>query len=202
VSLYDFAKGVFYFIFAYLARWKVSGRENMPSKGPVVVVSNHISLWDPIAVGVALNRQVYFMAKEELFRYPVFGRILLRLGAFPVKRGQIDRAAIKNSMEVLRKGNVLGIFPEGHRSDSGKLEQFTEGAVHLAVKFNAYILPVGVAGTKGMFRRGWFHPFSVNIGNPVLAKNTGSLSPSEFAAELNERIREEVGKLAGLELNK
>ena len=70
------------------------------------------------------------------------------------------------------------------------------------MKFNAYILPVGVAGTKGMFRRGRFHLFSVNIGKPVLAKNTGSLSPSEFAAELNERIREEVGKLAGLELNK
>ena len=201
MSLYNFAKGIFHFIFTYLARWEVSGRENMPQTGPVVIVCNHVSLWDPIVVGVAVNRQVHFMAKEELFRYPVFGRILYRLGAFPVKRGKIDRGAIKKSMEVLRKGEVLGIFPEGHRSKSGKLEQFAEGAVHLAIKYNALILPVGVVGTKGMFRKGRFHPFRVNIGSPVPAKDASNETSAQFAQELNQIIRERVAELSGLEMS-
>lgn len=201
MSLYKFAKGLFYLVFTYLSRWQVSGRENLPQAGPVVIVCNHISLWDPIAVGVAIDRQVFFMAKEELFRYPLFGRILRRLGAFPVKRGQSDRSAIKNSMEVLKQGNVLGIFPEGHRIDTGKIEKFTEGAVHLAVKFNALILPVGVSGTRKMFRKGLFHPFNVNIGKPVSTENTKNQPASEFTRDLNEKIREEVAKLSGLEMS-
>jgi 1-acyl-sn-glycerol-3-phosphate acyltransferase len=103
-------------------------------------------------------------------------------------------------MEILRNAKVLGVFPEGHRIDSGKLGQFQEGAVHLAIKFNAYILPVGVTGTRGMLRKGWFHPFTLRIGTPVLAKNTENLPAAEFAKDLNERIRQEVGRLSGLEL--
>jgi len=201
MSLYGFARGFFKIIFTYCARWKVTGKKNIPMKGPVVVVCNHISLWDPVAVGVALDRQVFFMAKEELFRYPVFGAILRRLGAFPVKRGQSDREAIKKSLEVLRKGNILGVFPEGHRIASGKLGQFQEGAVHLAIKCNAAILPVGVKGTRGMFRKFRFHPFSVRIGQPISVENSDNLPAAEFARQLNERVRQEVGKLSGLELD-
>ena len=197
MRLYNCAKGFFNFIFTCFSRWQVTGRENIPQTGPLVIVCNHISLWDPVAVAVAVNRQVFFMAKEELFHYPVFGRLLRIVGAFPVKRGQSDREAIKKSLEILKRGQVLGVFPEGHRMYSDKLGEFQEGAVHLAIKRNAYILPVGVVGTRGMFRKGWFHPFTVNIGQPMLAKNTENEGNADFAKELNEKIRQEVALLSG-----
>jgi 1-acyl-sn-glycerol-3-phosphate acyltransferase len=201
MTLYGFAKGIFLFIFNFFSRWKVTGRDNLPREGPVVVVCNHISLWDPVAVGVALDRQVFFMAKEELFQYPIFGRLLRRLGAFPVKRGQSDRAAIKSSLEVLKKGNVLGLFPEGHRNDQEKLGDFQEGAVFLAVKCKAALLPVGVIGTKGMYRKLRFHSFGVNIGKPIFTDNPQNLPQADYVRLLNEQIREEVGRLSCLDLS-
>lgn len=198
--MYKFARGIFKIIFVCLCRWKVSGRDNLPDTGPVVIVCNHISNWDPVAVGVAVKRQVLFMAKEELFKIPVFGTCLRMVGAFPVKRGLNDRAAIKRAMEVLKGGNVLGVFPEGHRSKSGKLEEFSEGAVHLAARFNAPILPVGVIGTPRIFYKGWFHSFRVNIGQPVSTKNEAGLETVDFYRELNQRIRQEVARLSGQEM--
>ena len=198
--MYKFARAIFYFIFTFLCRWKVTGRDYLPQSGPVVIVCNHISNWDPIAVGVAVERQVFFMAKEQLFHIPILAAFLRMVGSFPVKRDISDRAAIKKAMEVLKKGNVLGIFPEGHRSQSGKLEKFTEGAVHLAVKYDASILPVGIIGTGRIFYKGWFHSFNVNIGQPIPVQKSGKDDLPEYLKSLNQRVREEVARLSGLEM--
>jgi len=196
--MYKLGKTFFYFIFAYLCRWKVTGADNLPGTGPVVVISNHLSLWDPLVVGSAVKRKVYFMAKEELFRYPFVGSIIRSWGAFPVKRGHTDRKALKNAMEVLRNGHVLGIFPEGTRSTSGELQDFKSGAVALAVKFNAPILPVGLTGTKNIFSKGRFHSFQVNIGKPIPTEKYASGRPKpEIIDELNRKVWEEVAKLVG-----
>lgn len=198
--MYNFAKGLFYLMFCCLCRWKVTGRENLPASGPVVIVANHISNWDPVAVGVAVKRQVFFMAKEELFKVPLLGAVLPLLGSFPVKRGQSDRAAIRKAMEVLKKGNVLGVFPEGHRSTSGKLEPFSEGAVHLAAKFEAPILPVGVVGTDKIFSKGWFRSFEVIIGEPVPSAKRPDEDSTQYLKRINQQVREEVARLSGQEM--
>lgn len=200
MRLYGVGRNLFRFIFNVFSNWKVTGRENLPRKGPVVVISNHISLWDPIPIGVALDRPVSFMAKEELFEYPIFGRLLLRLGAFPIKRGQFDRGAIKNALKVLRDGKILGLFPEGHRVNQNKLEDFQEGAVVFAVKCQAPLLPIGLIGTRGMFRKFRFHPFEVNIGEPIFTDNPENLPQDKYIALLNQQIREEVGRLSLREL--
>jgi 1-acyl-sn-glycerol-3-phosphate acyltransferase len=97
-------------------RIRVSGREHFPSEGGFILATNHISWYDPLLVGSWSPRQVYFFAKQELFRSKVFGFIIRRTNALPVRRGTIDRTALDMSTEVIERGFGLTIFPEGTRS--------------------------------------------------------------------------------------
>ncbi|HEX6989754.1 MAG TPA: lysophospholipid acyltransferase family protein, partial [Bacillota bacterium] len=119
--LYRAARFVFMLVFAVLYRWDVRGREHLPAQGPVLVCANHIHGWDPPLVGTVMTRPVFFMAKEELFRYPVLGTLLAKVGAFPVRRGTPDRRALKTALDLLASGKVVGLFPEGTRSRDGRL---------------------------------------------------------------------------------
>ena len=191
---YRVAKFICYIFFRYICRWEVKGQENFPLEGPVVVVSNHVSLWDPVAVGVAVPRPVRFMAKEELFRIPLLGQLIRALGAFPVRRGRSDRQAWKESLEILRSGQVLGMFPEGTRVRTGELGAFHNGAAVLSLKTGAPLVPVAVKGTQNIFRGGWFRSFQVFIGNPIYPGSKGSYTPFE-AEELSRKAREAISKL-------
>ena len=166
--LYPFLRIFFRGVFRVGWRWKVKGLENFPMQGPVIVVSNHVSLADPIALGAALPRQIFFMAKEELFQYPVLGNIFERLGAFPVRRGQADRNAIRRALEVLEEGNVLGLFPEGSRSKTGELLKPQPGVAMIALKARVPVVPVACRGTERILKKGtWFKTFEVQIGKPI-----------------------------------
>jgi len=166
--LYPVAKFIFRVLFKVLWRWKVEGAENFPVAGPVVVVANHVSIWDPIAVGCALPRPIKFMAKEELFHYPLLGGILPRLGAFPVKRNQPDRVAIRRALEVLENHEVLGMFPEGTRSKTGELLKPHPGAAMIALKARAPVVPVACMGTSSLWRNLFKREaLRVRIGKPV-----------------------------------
>lgn len=128
--------------------------QNLPAEGPVVVVANHASTLDPLALGVACPRAVYFMAKEELFRNPVSAFFLRALHAFPVVRGQADREAYRMSMEVLKNGCVLGIFPEGTRSKTGGLLRAHPGAARFSLQTGSPVVPAAVVGTFPGHRKG------------------------------------------------
>ena len=116
--------------------------DKLPSDGPVLVCCNHISYKDPIVLGGLLPRQLYFMAKEELFRNALVGGVLKALGAFPVARGKGDTAAMETARHLLEDGNVVAIFLEGTRSRTGKLLQPKSGAAILAYQTKAPVLPV------------------------------------------------------------
>jgi len=168
--------------------FQVSGQENVPKRGPVVLIANHTSYLDPPALGVASPRRVYFMAKEELFRIPLFGWLLKGLGAFPVKRGTPDRRAFKRALAVLAAGNVLGIFPEGTRSKTGELGPAEEGAAVLALRSGAPVVPAGITGTRGS------GPIRVAFGPPV---DTSDLDPKDRASIriLSERAMTSIADL-------
>lgn len=165
MTLYDFAKVLFRFQFKMM-RWKVQGAENMPAEGPVILAINHQSLWDPLVAASSLERKVSFMAKEELFGIPVLGGIFSRLGAFPVKRGQGDMNAIRQSLAILKEGRVLGLFPEGTRSKDGEIQKGLPGMVLLMEKSKATVVPIKMFGTRKLLTKGW-GKITVVVGKPM-----------------------------------
>lgn len=165
MTLYEFAKGMFRFQFKLMG-WKIQGVENLPAEGPVILAINHQSIWDPLVAASSLPRRVSFMAKEELFSVPVLGKVFLKLGAFPVKRGQGDMSAIRQSLAILKEGRVLGLFPEGTRSKSGEIQKGLPGMVLLMEKSKASVVPIKVFGTRHLLTKGW-GKIAVVIGKPM-----------------------------------
>lgn len=132
---------------ALLGGLRVHGREKVPLEGPLIIAPNHCSYLDPPLVGVAVPRICHSMSKEELFRVPLLGWWITRLHVFPVKRGGADRAALRHALQVLKRGEVLVIFPEGTRTRDGRLGPAQPGIGLIAVKSGAPILPLYIDGT-------------------------------------------------------
>jgi len=186
---YRFARAVCRAVLAVLRRWRVHGAENLPAAGGMVVVSNHLSYWDPVVVGCALKRQVYFMAKAELFAIPLLGPVIRALGAFPVRRQTTDRQAVKTALHLLARGELVGIFPEGTRSHSGELLKPHVGAAVLAYKAGVPVLPVALKGTRGVLGR-----VEVFIGEPFALR----FASKPAKRDLEEASDEVMKKIAGL----
>lgn len=164
--IYAVVKVILRVLFTVVLRMRVEGTENIPKEGPLVIASNHLSLLDPPVIGTAATRKVHFMAKQELF-VPILGDIYKILGAFPVRRGGADRAAIKHGIEILQSSQVLAIFPEGTRSKTGKLGKAEPGALMMASKAMATIVPCCVIGTDFQ-RQGRIWPkVTVRFGKPM-----------------------------------
>lgn len=149
-------------------RFEVVGAENLPKHGPVVLCSNHRSYWDPPMVGSALPRKVYFMAKEELFRVPLFKYWLYAVGAFPVRRHTVDRASLKQALSLLKAGEVVAVFPEGRRVREGEEGEAYAGAAMLALSAGAPVVPMAIAGDPRPFSR-----VRVTIGEPIDLREHG-----------------------------
>lgn len=192
--LYRFAWTLCRTILLFLRGMEVHGLENIPASGGLVVASNHKSYWDPIIVGCAFpkKRHIFFMAKAELFKIPVLGAIIHRLGAFPVKRDGADRSAIRIAINHLVSGEVVGIFPEGTRNKSeGTLDPHL-GAAMLASKAFVPVMPVAVIGSRGLWGK-----VKVMIGEPMFFESYPSENKSpkhnrEQLLEISRRIMERI----------
>lgn len=188
---YWFARWLCKIALITLRRWDVRGVENLPAEGPVIVTANHVSYWDPVVVGCALSRQVFFMAKAELFRFPVFAAVLRWLGAFPVHRHRLDRQALRRAQQELEKGHVLGVFPEGTRSKTDAFLKPHLGTALLAVKYGVPVLPVALQGTRGICGK-----VRVRIGEPLRFAGEGGEKPSKERLEgVAQEIMERIGAL-------
>lgn len=188
MNLYKFAKTIVSVLFFPLFRIKVIGKENVPKNGPVIICSNHISNLDPPVVGITSPRNIYFMAKGELFEKPFLGKLLLSIQSFPVKRGLQDRNALRKGLGILKEGKTLGLFPEGTRSKTGKLGEPLSGAGFFALRSNAAIVPCAVIGPYKPGKR-----LTVIYGEPI---NMDPLRAAKSSAkEAADTIMEEIGKL-------
>ena len=191
--IYTLLKPILWLLFKIGLRLNVEGTENIPTDGPVVIASIHLSLLDPPVIGVAATRKVHFMAKQELF-VPILGDIYKALGAFPVRRGGADRAAIKHGIDILKDNKVLAIFPEGTRSKTGKLGKAEPGALMMASKAMATIVPCCVIGTD-FKRQGRIWPkVTVRFGKPIYFPADAVVN-KEFLHEMTENLMQHIAAL-------
>ena len=176
-----------------LWRYRISGSSAIPESGPVIIASNHISFWDPILVGLGCPREIHFMAKEELFTSPVLGWLIRAYNAFPVRRGILDRQALRRAAELLRQGEALLVFPEGTRSRTGTLGRGRPGIAFLACLGGAPIVPARIAGSNRLARHFLTRsPVTLSFGRPIAAPEEGTRE--EYQA-LADRIMADIGAL-------
>ena len=149
---YRLANLIASFLSRLFARLEITGRENVPKDGALMVVMNHINFLDAPVVGIAVDRRIRWMAKVELWDNPAAGIVMDQYGAFPIHRGEVDRRALGRAVAIMRGGGVLGISPEGHRSSTASLGRAKPGAARLALQTDTPILPVAVAGTEKAVR--------------------------------------------------
>ena len=183
--IYAFLRATLGFYFFTVKGLKCEGVENIPKTGAVIVAPNHKSNFDPPVIGICSPRIVHYMAKEELFKNPAFAAVLRFFGTFPVKRGSIDRTAIRQAMREIKNGEPLGIFPEGTRIKGNKIGRFHDGMASLALMTGTPILPVAVIGTETFPKKKG--PLAVLFGKPIPVEK--QKTSEEAIRELNEKVR-------------
>lgn len=178
-----------------LFRPSVEGADNIPLSGPVLIAPIHRSNVD-FAFSLFISpRKVFFMAKDGVFRVPLLGPLLTRLGAFPVKRDSADRESLRLSEEVLRRGQALVMFPEGTRKEGDTVEPLHDGAMFLAARTGAMVVPVGISGSDRAMPVGArlprFSKIHIVVGKPITPPTSeGRVTRSEISAKTEELRRE------------
>jgi 1-acyl-sn-glycerol-3-phosphate acyltransferase len=173
-----------------LAPLRSYGAERIPRDGGVVLAMNHFSWLDPAAFGVLCPRNVFYMAKSEIYEVRGLGALVRGFGAFAVRRGESDREAVRLAREVVRDGNALGLFVEGTRQRSGVPGEAKRGAAMIALHEQAPIVPAAIHGSQE-WRPGNFRPVSVAWGAPMRFEGLapGGRAYREVSTEIEARIR-------------
>jgi 1-acyl-sn-glycerol-3-phosphate acyltransferase len=142
------AKLVCSILFFFLGPYRVRGKYRVPSTGGVLILSNHQSDIDPVAVQISCPRPIYFMAKSELFEMRLLGKVIRWFKAFPVKRGEPDKGAIGTAVELLKAGEVVCVFPEGELSETGELLPLKPGFALIVRMAQVPVICLGIDGTR------------------------------------------------------
>jgi 1-acyl-sn-glycerol-3-phosphate acyltransferase len=191
--LYALVRGIVAPFLRIWFRMRVSGAEHLPAEGAAIVAPNHKSFWDSFFIGVCTRRHLRFMAKTELVEAR-YGRLLVRLGAFPVRRGEADADALETARTILRQGGLLALFPEGTRvRDPDQLGHPRRGAGRLALETGAPIVPTAITGTEDLFLGPIPKPRRVQVAfaEPISVAEL-TASPEEAARLVGEMVWPEV----------
>lgn len=173
-----------------LCRYQVVGRENIPRRGPVLIVANHLIWYDPLLLGIIFPRRLWFMAKNEIFRLPLIGLACRLTGQIPVHRGESDRQALERSLHYLQRGLAVTVFPEGAVAQQERLMQAHTGAAMLALRSGAPILPVAHTGTRRLFidRGTWLPHVKIRIGEPYFPRIPEGVSRKAALKQITEDL--------------
>jgi 1-acyl-sn-glycerol-3-phosphate acyltransferase len=193
-------------MYRFYFRWRVYDPENVPLTGPVILASNHGSFLDPPLVGSGLQRDINYLARESLFRFPVVGSILRSWNAVPVDRDGTSPTGLRNILSRLQKGGAIILFPEGTRTRDGKLQPARSGIGLTVIKSEAPVVPVRVFGTFEAYGRHMKFPrprrVAVKYGKPMLfevlraeAKTCPKPRLKEIYQQIADEIMAEIAKL-------
>jgi len=191
--LYTFVVWVLYFVISKILFFvRIEGKENIPKDRNCVMMGNHQHIFDPLMLAMCVpDREIRFMGKKELWNNKVLGWAFTKVHGFPVDRGNIDMAAIRTAMNVLKEGHTLGIFPEGTRSKTGHMLPLLGGASMLALRAKCPVIPVYIDGNYKLFR-----PMVVRVGKPV---EMDDLLEGRVTRETTDELTARVeGAFAGL----
>jgi 1-acyl-sn-glycerol-3-phosphate acyltransferase len=194
--VYNFMRALLRILSSVWFDLKVYGKENVPETGGVLLVANHQSFLDPAVLGVQLRRKASFLAKSELFENPIFGWGIRRCNAFPVRQGEGDVGAVKETIRRLQEGHMLTVFPEGGRSPDGELQPILNGASLVVRKAQVPIVPVIIEGSFKAWSKDmkiWQrHPIRVMFGKPAVVHH---LKAKEITAFIDQQFHELLAEL-------
>ncbi len=178
-------------LYKFMFHYKVNGKKNLPKKGAYIVACNHISNYDPLLVSMTQKRQIYYMAKAELFEKKFFAALIRELGAFPVERGAGDGKAINEAEEIVKDGRLLGIFIEGTRSKTGEFLRPKSGASMVAFQTKTSVIPVCITPKNKTLKT--FQKVTISWGKPLSLEELGlkNGTPAEFR-NASRRIMDEI----------
>jgi 1-acyl-sn-glycerol-3-phosphate acyltransferase len=191
---YRVVRSIVVAVWRVMFRPKVVGAENIPASGPVVLAPIHRSNIDFAYLVFATQRKTFFMAKDSLWKVPVLSTLITTMGAFPVKRGTADRESLKNAQQVLSEGQALVLFPEGTRQEGDEVGPLFEGAMFIASRAGAPVIPVGLGNTEKAMKKGAKFPRPVRttvvIGAPIQPPSSESrVTRTELASATDELKR-------------
>lgn len=197
---YQIFRTLCWFVLLVVARIRFYGWRKVPKKGPVLLVANHQSFFDPPAVGAGVYRRLNYLARKTLFKFKPFGWLIDSLDAIPLDQEGIGYAGIKESLKRLKNGEAVVIFPEGARSEDGNLAYFQSGYITLAFRSRAAIVPVAISGAFEVYSR-WMkypslfqRPMIVDYAEPLLYEDYQSFSEAEVQKMVEDRITEMFNK--------
>ncbi|MEM8671063.1 MAG: lysophospholipid acyltransferase family protein [Planctomycetota bacterium] len=182
--------------FAVWFRYRVRGREHVPKEGPALFLINHQSFLDPLLVPLWFRRPVSFLARDSLFTVPIVGWVLRSTYVIPINRDSPGRSSVQASINVLKSGNLLGIFPEGTRTRDGEVGRFQSGFLMMLRRYPAPVIPVGISGAEKAMPRGsiWIRPRSIRVavGEPIDPSKFERSRDRDVEKELIEFVRQRI----------
>lgn len=185
--LYNILVVILKILFIPLFRINIEGLENIDENDKIIVCANHKSLLDPIFLAIALPRDLYFMAKKELFDVPILKSALKSFGAFPVDRFGRDLKALRYSVSLLKDGKTLGIFPEGTRVNESKRENVKDGVAFIAIKSDADIVPVEIVSTYKPFKK-----TNIMVKQPIRVNDFKSMKNKDAMKLITDKVYEKI----------
>ena len=190
MNLYPLGKTVSYWLVRVLFRMRYEGLENIPKGRGFILASNHRSNFDPLFIAHKIPQQIHYMAKAELFKNPLLGWAMRRIGSFPVQRGKGDTSALERAGQIMEQGGILGMFPEGHRSKDGAVQRPRSGIAIIAGQTGAAVLPCAVIYGK---RLGFRTVVTVRYGELICSEQLAAdASPPSSIRSCTKQIMGDI----------